>query len=109
MKNSWSLGYFIFTFLLSSSCDHGSDEFSIIETSSDFDYYAIEVFDNKLYVAGGEVWKQCDLSISSNGIDWVKGDAEVGGEGPRGGGPDDEGGFAGELASREGELDEDGG
>ena len=70
MKNSWSLGYFIFTFLLFSSCDHGSDEFSIIETSSDFDYYAIEVFDNKLYVAGGEVWKQCDLSISSNGIDW---------------------------------------
>ncbi|MFT4532694.1 MAG: hypothetical protein ACJA1A_000608 [Saprospiraceae bacterium] len=70
MKNSWFLGYFVFTFLLFLSCDHGSDDFSIIETSSDFNYYAIEVFDKKLYVAGGEVWKQCDLSISSDGTNW---------------------------------------
>jgi len=70
MKNNWFFGYFIFTFLHLTSCDIGSDEFSIIETISDFDYYAIEVFDDKLYAAGGEVWKQCDLSVSSNGIDW---------------------------------------
>ncbi len=70
MKNSWFLGIFIFTFLLFISCDQGSDQFSIVETSSEYNYYAIEVFDNKLYVAGGDVWKQCDLSTSTNGIDW---------------------------------------
>ena len=73
MKSSYIPTYFIFFLLLLFSCDRRSDEFSIIETDSELDYYAIEIFDDKIYVAGGEVWKQCDLSISENGNDWETG------------------------------------
>ena len=52
------------------SCDNRSESFAIIQTNSIYDYYAIEVFDSRLYVAGGEVWKQCDLSISEDGNVW---------------------------------------
>ncbi len=70
MRNNWFILFFVFSFLTFFSCDNRSDLFSIIQTDSVYDYYAIEVFDSKLYVAGGEVWKQCDLSTSGDGNVW---------------------------------------
>jgi len=70
MKNNWFVVFYISSILLLFSCDNRSDAFAIIQTSSIYDYYAIEFFDGKFYAAGGEVWKQCDLSISPEGNQW---------------------------------------
>lgn len=69
MKNN-KLSILLFFFLLFTSCDHRSTTFDVIQTETDLDYYTIEVFDDKLYVAGGDVWKQSDLTTTTNGIDW---------------------------------------
>ncbi len=62
--------YLLFISFLLFSCDIGSEDFVIIETSSDFDYYAIEIHNDQLYIAGGEVWQQSDLTTSSDGLNW---------------------------------------
>lgn len=71
MRNRFYLCIFLPILLLSfESCTSGSELFTIIETTSELDYYSIEVYNDLLYLAGGDVWKQCDLSISENGKKW---------------------------------------
>jgi len=69
MKSRFFLSL-IFLAVLFISCESGSDDFTIIDIQSEHDQYAIEVYNDLIYLAGGEAWKECDLSISSDGKIW---------------------------------------
>lgn len=71
MRNRSFLFFFISTILFSISCtDELGTDFTIIQTSAQLQYYAMESFDGALYAVGGGPWERGDIAVSLDGIDW---------------------------------------
>jgi len=64
MKNSFLLLFFL---IFLSSCHKRNKDFNVIETSSDFDFHSIELFDGVLYATGGDVWSMSNIVQSTDG------------------------------------------
>lgn len=56
--------------IIAISCGKKSDAFTQLETTSEFDFHAIEYYQGNLYATGGDIWNKSDLAISSDGITW---------------------------------------
>ncbi len=72
MKNNHSICFLLGLALFFICCGNDdSSDFSILQTASEFDFHAIELYDGRLYATGGDVWHKSDLVTSSDGISWV--------------------------------------